>query len=810
MNAELSIIKDMNESEHLHPETEMLFVIEGHMEVTIKSQAYVLDKEHFLVVNANVMHYTVSMPQTIVYKMHIPWKFLKKITNQDDMIFDTNQLYLQIKEETEDYRKIRYIFEDLIYAYIQPEKKTHCEEESLIYKLLDILIENYESRFLLSDMKYTKDDERVDFVLGYIRKNFTSPISLSELADRLFTSVSTLSRIFKKQTGIYFVDYVNQMRVRYAAQSLLTEKENITKIAIDCGFSNLSAFNKVFHKVYGMSPTEYKNTAEKQQNDTKIEQQKMIDALRVHFDRSVLKLDAEHDKSDVLRLYQSDNGVTRQDVSVEVDTTRGNKYTKNWNKVINMGMFSKMMLANMQFHTLYLKEHLNFEYIRLTNVFSKKLQIWDENQKEKYNYDEIDQIFDFLVSNHIKVILDFGRRPDSTLKAEDEKIYWYDDYMEFESRVAYENLFENFIVHLLKRYGKDELEQWIFEFSYIEEHAYPYYKDEGYDYFNVFSFGYKLIKQRMPKAQVSGGGGNIQREYVYLKKFLRQCIETELLPDYLSFLLFPYYSNENYTFKRTNNPNFELESVQLMHALLESFNIEKKCKIYIFEGNFTVVNRNILNDSTYHATYLASMISKIWDQVDILCLNYGSDWMNNYYDSVGIAYGGAGILTKDSICKPAYFMLDFMNYLGDECISKNNYSIITKSGLTYNILCFNHKVFSSNYFMKEEDHIQYVDMQHIFEDNHHLSIHIILKNMPLNANYTIKKYCVCEGEGTLLAEWEKFQFDTQLERSDIKYIKNACYPRIYMERKETQGNCLSVDVALKAHEFIMINIYQND
>ena len=110
MNAELSIIKDMNESEHLHPETEMLFVIEGHMKVTIKSQTYVLDKEHFLVVNANVMHHTVSMPQTIVYKMHIPWKFLKKITHRDDMIFDTNQLYLQIKEETEDYRKIRHIF----------------------------------------------------------------------------------------------------------------------------------------------------------------------------------------------------------------------------------------------------------------------------------------------------------------------------------------------------------------------------------------------------------------------------------------------------------------------------------------------------------------------------------------------------------------------------------------------------------------------------------------------------------------------------------------------------------------------------
>ena len=99
MNAELSIIKDMNESEHLHPETEMLFVIEGHMKVTIKSQTYVLDKEHFLVVNANVMHHTVSMPQTIVYKMHIPWKFLKKITHQDDIKVNNKKMPKKEVEE---------------------------------------------------------------------------------------------------------------------------------------------------------------------------------------------------------------------------------------------------------------------------------------------------------------------------------------------------------------------------------------------------------------------------------------------------------------------------------------------------------------------------------------------------------------------------------------------------------------------------------------------------------------------------------------------------------------------------------------
>lgn len=810
MDAEINIIKDMNESVHLHPETEMLFVIEGHMEVTIQSRTYALDKEHFLVVNANQMHGMASVPESLVYMMRIPWKFLKKITHQEDVLFDTDRLYQDMLEETQAGRNVRDILKNLVYAYIQPMKKTRCEEESLLFKLVDVLIENYECQVLMSDEKYTTDDARVDFVLGYIRKNFTTGISLSELAEWLYISVSTLSRLFKKQTGIYFVDYVNQMRVRYAAQRILTENESITKIAVDCGFSNLSAFNKVFHKVYNMSPSEYKNQMEHQTDDRKAEQQRLKDDLRTHFADDFSRPDKEVPSDSPNRLYCQKLGDDTKTVTVEADVTQGKVYHKNWNKVINMGSVSRMMMANMQMHTLFLKDHLNFEYVRLYNVFTKKLQIRDEHQKNKFNYDEVDQIFDFLVGNHIKVVLDLGRRMDSMLKAGDEKIYWQDDYIGFESRVAYETLFENFINHLIKRYGKDEIEQWIFEFTYIEEHVYPYYEDENYDYFNVFSFAYQTIKKYMPKAKIGGCGGNIQREYAYMKKFLKRCIEVNQIPDFLSFLLFPYYSNENYTFKRTNNPNYDIESIQLMHALLDSLNIEDVCKLYIMEWNFTVVDRNLLNDSVYRASYIASMISRIWDKVDMLCMMTGSDWMSNYYDSTGIAYGGAGILTKDSICKPVYYILEFMNYLGNELVAKNDYAIITKKGTSYCILCYNYKNFGSNYFIKEEDDIQYADMQQIFEDNRVLDIQFVLQNMPLNARYTIKKHCVSEEEGSLLSEWKKFQFDTQLERSDVKYIQNACYPRIYMEKKEAQGNRLMLNAKLKPHEIMLIHIYQND
>ena len=349
----------------------------------------------------------------------------------------------------------------------------------------------------------------------------------------------------------------------------------------------------------------------------------------------------------------------------------------------------------------------------------------------------------------------------------------------------------------------------MFEFTYIDDHKLPYYQDEAYDYFNVFSEAYKVIKRKLPKAEIGSCGGNIQHEYAYLKEFLSRCIENDCIPDFLSYIVFPYSLDKDMMFRRTNNSNIELESVYLMHELLESMQIQG-CKTYIMEWNSNVVSRNVLNDSTYRAAYIALKTAQIWDKVDMMCLWMGSDWVSSYYDSPGIAYGGGGILTKDSICKPAYYTLEFLKALGDELIIKNNCMIMTKKGNIYEILCFNYKAFCSNYFLKGEDEITYEDMQGIFMDNQILNIHMILKNVPLNSTYKIKKHRINDDEGSVHAEWQKFQYDRQLERPDVKYIKNACYPRIYMEKKEAQGNTLTIDVSLNPHEIMLIQVYPMD
>ena len=63
----------------------------------------------------------------------------------------------------------------------------------------------------------------------------------------------------KKRTGKTFVDYVNDVRIGYAAIRLVEKDISISEIAYNCGFNNIANFNRVFKKSKKCTPSQYKN-----------------------------------------------------------------------------------------------------------------------------------------------------------------------------------------------------------------------------------------------------------------------------------------------------------------------------------------------------------------------------------------------------------------------------------------------------------------------------------------------------------------------------------------------------------------------
>ncbi len=102
--------------------------------------------------------------------------------------------------------------------------------------------------------------EALTRVLELVRREAGGGIPLDRAARLVHMSVPTFTRFFRRMTGSSFVDYCNAWRIRRARVLLTETDQRVVDVAIDCGFANLSHFNRQFKRRVGCTPTRYRRS----------------------------------------------------------------------------------------------------------------------------------------------------------------------------------------------------------------------------------------------------------------------------------------------------------------------------------------------------------------------------------------------------------------------------------------------------------------------------------------------------------------------------------------------------------------------
>ncbi|MDX9847920.1 MAG: AraC family transcriptional regulator [Tenuifilaceae bacterium] len=121
---------------------------------------------------------------------------------------------------------------------------------------------------LLSDSGFNANEKRsyssrrIEKVMQYSNQNFYKQITLAEVAKITFMTETAFSRFFKAQTGMTYVNCLNEIRLGHASRMLIETNLSISEIAYDCGFNNISNFNRIFRKKKGCTPKEMRASYE--------------------------------------------------------------------------------------------------------------------------------------------------------------------------------------------------------------------------------------------------------------------------------------------------------------------------------------------------------------------------------------------------------------------------------------------------------------------------------------------------------------------------------------------------------------------
>jgi AraC-like DNA-binding protein len=131
----------------------------------------------------------------------------------------------------------------------------------LLLEILHLLAESDEYQFI-SDTTLTGrnelESERLSMVFEYVMENFREEINIAVVANLVNMAENSFSRYFSLRTRKTFSNFLTDVRISHASKLLIENKMSVANICFNCGFNNLSNFNRQFKKMYKVSPLQYR------------------------------------------------------------------------------------------------------------------------------------------------------------------------------------------------------------------------------------------------------------------------------------------------------------------------------------------------------------------------------------------------------------------------------------------------------------------------------------------------------------------------------------------------------------------------
>lgn len=207
---------------------------------------------------------------------YVPYSCLNEVVRQIEQGLWSN-------ESSEINQGIEDLFELLKDINIHHRIKTCCEVLSMIVHALSLKI-GYSLRFQhiqfsgaenaelqhwfikavhfinqeINERKLNTDYNLIEMTRNYIKENYSKDISLDDIAKKIGLNASYFSQLFKQKTGKTFVHFKSEVRLQEAMRLLCQPEKNVTEVALDVGFNDITYFARAFKKYTGLSPSEFR------------------------------------------------------------------------------------------------------------------------------------------------------------------------------------------------------------------------------------------------------------------------------------------------------------------------------------------------------------------------------------------------------------------------------------------------------------------------------------------------------------------------------------------------------------------------
>jgi AraC-like DNA-binding protein len=242
---------------HWHNHMEIIYVLDGYLEVYINSSTYLIEKDQLIVISPKEIHSTAHKDYNTSILLQIPYELLEtNVANVKNIYFECNP-YMENGQNILYQKDIKILLKAFAEIYREKPHGYKLKINSLIYDLLFILVNKFSTSVPKINMKKTvRYLDRLEEITKYVKAHYRECISLDDISAQTGLNPEYFTRFFKKYMGTTFLKYLNSVRLEHFYTDLTNTDLSISELIERNGFTNYKMFMKLFKDTYGNTPSE--------------------------------------------------------------------------------------------------------------------------------------------------------------------------------------------------------------------------------------------------------------------------------------------------------------------------------------------------------------------------------------------------------------------------------------------------------------------------------------------------------------------------------------------------------------------------
>ncbi len=240
---------------HWHSAIELIYILNGQGMIMIEGKYYSVVAGEFVVIDSNQLHEIRYKGMAVV--IHFSRNSMKNfIPNLEEYHFRCTRADLK-KEQLAVYLDVCELLKMLPPLYVMHPVGYKLKSQAIAMEVFFELVNQFSVQGEVKQKAEKQENlERLEEIVEYIELHYKEQISLEEIASHFYLSREYFSRFFRKNMGVTFSRYVNQIRLMHIYQDICNTQSGIMELAEKHGFTNYKMFHKMFREVYGCTPRE--------------------------------------------------------------------------------------------------------------------------------------------------------------------------------------------------------------------------------------------------------------------------------------------------------------------------------------------------------------------------------------------------------------------------------------------------------------------------------------------------------------------------------------------------------------------------